>query len=63
MENELADIKKILLVEDDAQDVELTLSALEESHLANKVAVADNPLMARLVPHPTLRATDRDQIH
>jgi CheY-like chemotaxis protein len=39
MENELADIKKILLVEDDAQDVELTLSALEESHLANKVAV------------------------
>ena len=32
-------IKTILLVEDDPRDVELTLAALEEHHLANKVAV------------------------
>ncbi len=35
-------IKNILLVEDDPQDVELTLAALDEYHLANKVAVVDN---------------------
>ena len=34
------EIKKILLVEDDPQDVELTLAGLEENHLANNVAVA-----------------------
>ena len=32
-------IKNILLAEDDPLDVELTLAALEEHHLANKVAV------------------------
>ena len=31
---------KILLVEDDPNDVELTLSALAENHLANEVLVA-----------------------
>jgi CheY-like chemotaxis protein len=31
---------RILLVEDDPNDVELTLSALRESHLANEVVVA-----------------------
>jgi CheY-like chemotaxis protein len=31
--------KRILLVEDDPQDVELTLAALEEHHLANHVVV------------------------
>jgi CheY-like chemotaxis protein len=36
-----ANIKNILLVEDDPRDVELTLAALED-HLANKVAVVDN---------------------
>jgi CheY-like chemotaxis protein len=35
-------IKNILLVEDDPGDVELTLAALEENHLANKVAVVNN---------------------
>ena len=30
---------KILLVEDDLNDVELTLSALAENHLANEVFV------------------------
>jgi len=30
---------KILLVEDDAQDVKMTLTALQEIHLAHEVAV------------------------
>lgn len=33
-------LKRILLVEDDPRDVELTLSALAEHHIANEVAVA-----------------------
>lgn len=32
-------LKRILLVEDSAKDVELTLAALEENHLANEVVV------------------------
>jgi CheY-like chemotaxis protein len=39
MNNKTIEIKKILLVEDDPQDVELTLAGLEENNLANKVAV------------------------
>ena len=35
-------IKKILLVEDDVRDVELTLAALAEHHLANAVVVLRN---------------------
>ena len=42
MKTEIAAIKSILLVEDDPQDVELTLAALEKHHLANKVAVVEN---------------------
>jgi len=34
-----AEVKTILLAEDDPNDVELTLTALEEYNLANKVAV------------------------
>lgn len=34
------DLKRILLVEDNANDIELTFAALEESHLANEVDVA-----------------------
>ena len=42
MDNEDANIKNILLVEDDPLDVELTLAALGEQNLANKVvAVGD----------------------
>ena len=33
-------MRRILLVEDDPKDVELTLTALEEYNLANEVAVA-----------------------
>ena len=39
MNTESRNIKNILLVEDDLRDVELTLTALEEHHLANKVFV------------------------
>src|ERR1017187_6530980 len=39
MKTEIMNLKNILLVEDDPRDVELTLAALEEHHLANKVAV------------------------
>jgi CheY-like chemotaxis protein len=42
MDIEIITVKNILLVEDDPQDVELTLKALEEHGLANRVAVVDN---------------------
>ena len=42
MDTKIVNIKSILLAEDDPRDVELTLAALEEHHLANKVAVVDN---------------------
>jgi len=37
-----SNIKNILLVEDDSKDVELTLAALEENHLANRIVVLEN---------------------
>jgi CheY-like chemotaxis protein len=36
----LSELKRILLVEDSPNDVELTLGALAENHLANEVVVA-----------------------
>jgi CheY-like chemotaxis protein len=36
----MAELKRILLVEDNPNDVELTLSALEEHRLANEVVIA-----------------------
>src|SRR5918994_6080848 len=36
----MAVLSKILLVEDDPHDVELTLSALTENHLTNEIVVA-----------------------
>jgi len=39
MDTQVRNIRSILLVEDDVRDVELTLAALEEHHLANKVFV------------------------
>ena len=42
MNTEFITIKNILLVEDDPQDVELTLAALESQHLANRVEVVSN---------------------
>lgn len=35
----MAELKRILLVEDNPHDVEMTLAALEENHLANEVIV------------------------
>ncbi|RYG65033.1 response regulator, partial [bacterium] len=35
----MSEMKRILLVEDTANDVELTLAALEENNLANEVVV------------------------
>jgi CheY-like chemotaxis protein len=40
MEMNVKNLKRILLVEDDPKDVELTLAALAEHNLANEVAVA-----------------------
>jgi CheY-like chemotaxis protein len=37
-----ANIKNILLVENDSKDVELTMAALEENHLANRIVVLEN---------------------
>ena len=42
MDSQSINIKNILLVEDDPADVELTLAALEDNHLANRVAVVEN---------------------
>ncbi len=39
MDTENRNIKNVLLVEDDSRDVQLTLAALAEHHLANKVFV------------------------
>jgi CheY-like chemotaxis protein len=36
----MIEVKRILLAEDDPKDVELTISALEEHHLANEVVTA-----------------------
>lgn len=36
----MGELKRILLVEDSPNDIELTLAALEEHHLANEVVVA-----------------------
>jgi CheY-like chemotaxis protein len=46
MNPKTTNFKNILLVEDDPRDVELTLAALEEHHLANKVAVVENGVEA-----------------
>ena len=35
----MAELKRILLVEDNANDIEMSLAALEENHLANEVVV------------------------
>ena len=42
MDSELINIKNILLVEDDPADVELTLAALEDNNLANRVAIVQD---------------------
>ena len=39
-------LKRVLLVEDDPRDVELTLNALSEHNLANEIAVAHDGVEA-----------------
>ncbi|MFT7586644.1 MAG: CheY-like chemotaxis protein [Cellvibrionaceae bacterium] len=39
-------MKRILLVEDDPNDLELTLNALEANNLANKVGIAQDGVEA-----------------
>ena len=46
MYDQKTNIKYILLVEDDPQDVELTLAALEEQNLANRVFVVNDGAQA-----------------
>lgn len=46
MQTHIRDVKSILLVEDDLRDVELTLAALEEYHLANNVFVVHDGVEA-----------------
>lgn len=53
-------LKKILLVEDDPNDVELTLNALSEYNLANSVAVARDGEEALNYMHQKGRFTDRE---
>jgi two-component system response regulator len=38
----MVELRKILLVEDNADDVELTVRALRENHIANQIIVARN---------------------
>lgn len=47
-------LKPILLVEDSAKDIELTLAALEDSHLANRVVVLrdGSEALEYLTEHP-----------
>ncbi len=42
----MSSLKRILLAEDNAKDVELTLAALEEHHLANEVLVVNDGVEA-----------------
>ena len=42
MDTEIKNIRNILLVEDDPRDVELTLAAFDDQHLANQVFVVSD---------------------
>jgi hypothetical protein len=58
----MSELKRIMLVEDDERDVELTLAALDEFNLANEVAVASDGEEApglSLSPRQVQRAVPR----
>ncbi len=57
----MTEIKRILLVEDSANDVELTLSALEAINIANKVDVVDDGAKALDYLHYDGVFTDRQK--
>jgi CheY-like chemotaxis protein len=46
MKMTMSSLKRILLAEDDPKDVELTLSALAEYHLANEIQIASDGVEA-----------------
>ena len=56
----MAALKRILLVEDNERDVELTLAALEEHNLANEVVVARDGEEALDYLYQRGKYTDRD---
>ena len=47
MPTNVTSLKKILLVEDDPEDVDLTMSTMEENNLANCVSVVSDGAAAR----------------
>jgi CheY-like chemotaxis protein len=53
-------LKPILLVEDSAKDIELTLAALEDSHLANRVIVLRDGREALDYVYEHSNSTDED---
>ncbi|HKO12083.1 MAG TPA: response regulator [Acidobacteriaceae bacterium] len=53
-------LKPILLVEDSAADIELTLAALEDSHVANRVIVLRDGSEALNYLNQHYRGTDED---
>jgi len=55
----MGDLRRILLVEDDPQDVELTMEALGEYKLANQIAVARDGVEALDFLHRTGAHRDR----
>ena len=57
------EVKTILLAEDDPKDVELTLAALEEYNLANKVVVARDGVEALDYLYRRGRFADRPAGH
>lgn len=57
----MKDLKRILLVEDNLKDVDLTLAALEEHNLANKVDVARDGAEALDYLHRRGRFASRDE--
>jgi CheY-like chemotaxis protein len=52
-------LRRVLLVEDNLKDVDLTLAALEEHHLANEVAVARDGVEALDFLHRRGKFADR----
>jgi len=55
----MTDMRRILLAEDDPNDVELTLTALGENHLANEVVVVNDGVEALDYLHVRGRFADR----
>jgi CheY-like chemotaxis protein len=55
----IADLKQIVLAEDNANDVELTLNALHDNHIANEIVVVRDGVEALDYLYRRNRFTDR----